>query len=39
MTELKYAQADDEEVLQMIRQRLREMKQLLAEIRDMLKVK
>ncbi|ACB40034.1 conserved hypothetical protein [Pyrobaculum neutrophilum V24Sta] len=39
MTELKYAQAGDEEVLQMIRQRLREMRQLLAEIREMLKVK
>lgn len=39
MSELKYAEADDEEVMRMIKERLREMKQLLAEIREMLKVK
>ncbi|ABW02386.1 hypothetical protein Cmaq_1563 [Caldivirga maquilingensis IC-167] len=39
MSELKYANASDEEVMEKIRERIREMKQLLGEIRDMLKVR
>lgn len=39
MNELKYAEASDEEVMKMIEDRLREMKQLLTEIRDMLRVR
>lgn len=38
MNELKYAEVEDEEVMEMIRERIREMKRLLAEIRDLLKV-
>ena len=36
---LKYAEVSDEEVIEKLRERVREMKQLLSEIRDMLKVK
>ncbi len=39
MSELKYANASDEEVMEKIRERVKEMKQLLGEIRDMLKVR
>ncbi len=39
MSELKYANVSDEEVIDKIKERIREMKQLLSEIRDMLKVK
>lgn len=39
MSELKYAEASDEEVMRMIRDRVKEMKQLLGEIRDMLRVR
>ncbi|ADY02110.1 hypothetical protein VMUT_1909 [Vulcanisaeta moutnovskia 768-28] len=38
MSELKYADVSDEEVMRMIMERIREMKQLLSEIRDMLRV-
>ncbi len=38
MSELKYAEVSDEEVMRMIMERIREMKQLLSEIRDMLRV-
>lgn len=38
MSELKYAEVSDEEVMRMIKERLAEMKRLLAEIRDLLKV-
>lgn len=38
MNELKYAEVEDEKVMEMIRERIREMKRLLAEIRDLLKV-
>jgi uncharacterized protein YutE (UPF0331/DUF86 family) len=39
MSELKYAELSDEEVMERIRDRIREMKQLLSEIRDMLRVR
>lgn len=39
MSELKYANISDEEVMEKIRERVKEMKQLLGEIRDMLKVR
>jgi predicted small metal-binding protein len=39
MSELKYASASDEEVMEKIRERIKETKQLLSEIRDMLKVR
>ncbi len=38
MSELKYSDVSDEEVMRMIMERIREMKQLLSEIRDMLRV-
>ena len=38
MSELKYAEVSDEEVMRLIRERIREMKQLLSEIRSMLRV-
>jgi|ECHhosMinimDraft_1075155.scaffolds.fasta_scaffold95116_2 uncharacterized protein YutE (UPF0331/DUF86 family) len=39
MSELKYANISDEEVMDKIKERIREMKQLLSEIRDMLEVR
>lgn len=39
MSELKYANASDEEVMEKIGERIKEMKQLLSEIRDMLRVR
>jgi hypothetical protein len=39
MSRLKYAELSDEEVMERIRDRIREMKQLLGEIRDMLRVR
>jgi hypothetical protein len=39
MSELKYAELSDEEVMERIRDRIREMKQLLGEIREMLRVR
>ncbi len=39
MSGLKYAELSDEEVMERIRDRIREMKQLLSEIRDMLRVR
>ena len=39
MSELKYANISDEEVMDRIKERIREMKQLLSEIRDMLEVR
>ncbi len=36
---LKYTEMSDEEVIEKIRERIREMKQLLSEIRDMLEVR
>jgi uncharacterized protein YutE (UPF0331/DUF86 family) len=39
MSELKYAELSDEEVMERIRDRIREMRQLLSEIREMLKVR
>jgi uncharacterized protein YutE (UPF0331/DUF86 family) len=39
MSELKYAELSDEEVMERIRDRIREMKQLLSEIREMLRVR
>lgn len=39
MSELKYANVGDEEVMRMVKERLGEMKRLLAEIRDMLRVR
>ena len=38
MSELKYAEVSDEEVMRLIRERIREMKRLLSEIRSMLRV-
>ena len=38
MSGLKYAEVSDEEVMRLIRERIREMKQLLSEIRSMLRV-
>jgi uncharacterized protein YutE (UPF0331/DUF86 family) len=39
MSELKYAELSDEEVMERIRDRIREMRQLLSEIREMLRVR
>jgi hypothetical protein len=39
MSRLKCAELSDEEVMERIRDRIREMKQLLGEIRDMLRVR
>jgi len=39
MSELKYAELSDEDVMERIRDRIREMKQLLSEIREMLRVR
>lgn len=35
---LKYAEASDEDVMQMLRERIREIKRLLVEIRELLRV-